>query len=66
MDKIETQPLWGSGGGDVLISCIAASRMAIDPSFNAGTDHVGFLMAWRTSRAPSANRREVFGESREG
>ena len=33
---------------------------------NAGTEHVGFSPTRQTSLAPSAKRREVFGESHEG
>ena len=29
-------------------------------------EHVGFSPTWQTSRAPSAERRGVFGESHEG
>ena len=43
------------------------SRMTIwcRPSrvYNAGTEHVGFSLTSETPRAPSAKRREVFGES---
>ncbi|CAN0422214.1 unnamed protein product, partial [Laminaria digitata] len=34
--------------------------------YNAGTEHVGFSPTRQTSLAPSAMRREVFGESHEG
>ena len=40
-------------------------RVAIYPR-NAGTEHVGFAPTRQTSFAPSAKRREVFGESHEG
>ena len=45
------------------------SRMTIDPRiplFNAGTEHVGFSQTRQALLAPSAKRREVPGESREG
>ena len=44
------------------------SRMTIDPRIptNTGTEHVGFSPTRQTSLAPSARRREVFGESHEG
>ncbi|CAN0487828.1 unnamed protein product [Laminaria digitata] len=34
--------------------------------YNAGTEHVVFSPTRQTLLAPSANRREVFGESHEG
>ena len=34
--------------------------------YNAGTNHVGFSPTRHTLLAPSARRREVFGESHEG
>ena len=44
------------------------SRMTIDPRIptNAGMEHVGFSPTRQISRAPSAKRREVLGESHEG
>ena len=58
--------------GGVLISCIAVvSRpygiVAISPShpYYAGTEHVGFVSTRKISRAPSAKRCEMFGESHE-
>ena len=33
---------------------------------HSGTEHVRFSPTRKTSRAPSAKRREVFGESHEG
>ena len=44
------------------------SRRAMEPShpYNAGTEHVGFSPTREKSLAPSANSREVFGESNEG
>ena len=33
--------------------------------YNAGTEHVGFSPTRQTLLAPSAKRREVFGESHE-
>ena len=45
------------------------SRVAIDPripTIYAGTEHVGFSATRQTMLAPSAKRREVFGESHEG
>ena len=44
------------------------SRMTIDPRIftNAGREHVGFSPTKQTLLAPSAKRREVFGESHEG
>ena len=61
-----------AGEGGVLISCFMQDRspmtIAIRPSHlcNAGTEHVGFSPTRQTLRAPSAKRREVFGESHEG
>ena len=42
--------------------------IAIRPShpYNAGTEHVGFSPTRQALLAPSAKRREVFGESHEG
>ena len=34
--------------------------------YNAGTEHVGFSRTRQTLLAPSAKRREVFGEPHEG
>ena len=45
-------------GGGILMSSIAV----VHPYF-AGTEHVGFSATRQTSRAPSAKRREVCGES---
>ena len=45
------------------------SRMIIyprTPLYNTGTGHVGFPPTRQALLAPSAKRREVFGESREG
>ena len=54
------------GGGGVLIVTHGRSRNDHSPSrpYKAGTEHVGFSSAERTSPAPSAKRREAFGESR--
>ena len=57
------------GGGGVLMSCIGeVIRCDHRPSHlcNAGTEHVGFSPTRQILRAPSAMRREVFGESHEG
>ena len=55
-------------GGCTRYPCIAVVCMTIwdRPShpYKAGTEHVGFSPTRQTSRAPSAKRREVFGESR--
>ena len=63
----------GRGGvldrGDVLDLMHGRSQMTIDrPShpYNAGTEHVGFPPTRQRLLAPSANRREVSGESHEG
>ena len=50
----------GGGGGGVPIDH--------RPSYlyNAGMEHVGFSPTRRTSRAPSAKRREIIGEWHEG
>ena len=58
-------------GGDALTHfMLGRSRMTIDhrPShpYYAGTEHVGFSRIRQTSCAPSAERRDVFGESHEG
>ena len=43
------------------------SRMAIAiRPYNTGTEHVGLSPTRQTLLAPSAKRREVFGESHEG
>ena len=44
------------------------NRMTIRPShlYYAGAEHVGFSRTRQTLPAPSAKRREVFGESHEG
>ncbi|CAN0122714.1 unnamed protein product [Laminaria digitata] len=56
--------------GGVLIIMHGRSRMTIyRPShpYNAGTEHVGgFSPIRQASLAPSAKRREVFGDSHEG
>ena len=49
-----------------LIFMHGRSRMTIDPLYNARKEHVGFSPAGQTLLAPSAKRREVFGESHEG
>ena len=58
----------GSGGGGVLSLCMAVvvcMTIAIRPYY-AETEHVGFSPTRQTLLAPSAKRREVFGESHEG
>ena len=55
---------WGGGGGGCTCFMHTRSLTAIDP-YNAGMGHVGFSPTGHTSRAPSAKRREVFGEPRE-
>ena len=44
------------------------SRYGHRPShpYNAGTEYVGFLPTKQTLLAPSAKRRDVFGDSHEG
>ena len=56
------------GGGGVLIQCIATVLRPLTLAsllIDARMEHVGFSPTRHTSRAPSAKRREVFGESRE-
>ncbi|CAM9415234.1 unnamed protein product [Laminaria digitata] len=59
-------------GGRVLIIVHDRSRTPTilyrisHPYSSAGTEHVGFSPTRQISLAPSAKRREVFGESREG
>ena len=58
------------GGGGYSIFMHGRSRMTIwyRPShpYNAGTTHVGFSPTRHTLLAPSAKRRDVFGESHAG
>ena len=53
-------------GGGGLIILHGRSRMTIDSCIPARTEHVGFSPTRQISLAPSAKRREVFGESHEG
>ena len=57
----------GGGGGGSILFMNNRSRMTMRPShpYNAGTEHVGFSPTRQILRAPSAKRREVFGESHE-
>ena len=57
------------GGGRACTQFVhGRSRMTINPEhpYYAGTEHVGFSPTRQTLLAPSAKRREVFGESHEG
>ena len=59
----------GGGGGKGAYSvCAWPSSYDHRPShpYYAGTEHVGFSPTRQTLLAPSAKRREVFGESHEG
>ena len=67
--------MWGGGsggsgttrGGTQFVH--GRSRMTVDPripTIYAATEHVGFSPTRQTLLAPSAKRREVFGESLEG
>ena len=53
------------GGGGYSVFMNGYSRMTTDPRTptNAGTEYVGFSPTRQTLLAPSAKRREVFGES---
>ena len=61
---------WKGGveGGGVLIIMHGRSRMTIDPRIPTmpGRSTSGFRRPGRHLLAPSAKRREVFGESHEG
>ena len=52
------------GGGGGACTHFMHSRGPLHP-YNAGTEYVEFSSTRQTSRAPSAKRREVFGESHE-
>ena len=59
---------WGGGGGGGCTQFVhGRSRMTINPRIftNAGRERVGFSPTRQTLLAPSAKRREVFGESHE-
>ena len=62
----------GSSGreGGVVVYSICAWPYSYDhrPAhpYYAGTEHVGFAPTRQTLLAPSAKRRDVFGESHEG
>ena len=55
----------GRGVLDIHAWPLSYERRPSHP-YNAGTEHVGFSPTRQTLLAPSAKRREVFGESREG
>ena len=57
----------GRGGGGVYSVCALSKSYDHRPSYPyyAGTEHVGFSTARQALLAPSAKRREVFGESHE-
>ena len=58
----------GGGGGAVLIVRIAVIvwSYTVASVQRRDAERVGFLPTRQTSRAPSAKRREVFGESHQG
>ena len=58
-------PLWGGGGTQFLHG---RSHMTMDPRVPTvpGRSTSGFHQSGRHFLAPTAKRREVFGESREG
>ena len=57
------------GGGVHSVYAHGRSRMAINPrvpNMSGHGTHVGFTLTRQISLAPTAKRREVFGESHEG
>ena len=58
----------GAGGGGVYSVCAWPYWYDHRPShpYYAGTEHVGFSPTRQTLLAPSAKRREVFGQSHDG
>ena len=63
-------PVDGKGGGVIVVSCMTAVHTIIDSHpyshpYQIGKEHVGFSPTRQKSRAPSAMRREVLGESHE-
>ena len=58
----------GGGGYSIFMHGRSCMIIAIRPShsYYAGTEHVEFSPTRKTLLAPSAKRREVFGESHEG
>ena len=58
----------GGGRYSTLMHSRSPMTIAIRPShpYNGGTEHVGFPPTRQALLAPSAKRREVFGESHEG
>ena len=58
----------GDGGGEAYSVCAWPQSYdhRLSHPYYAGTERVGFSLTRQTMLAPSAKRREVFGESHEG